>query len=228
MEKEKRLNPVNFDSYKPLRELVLEALREAILNGTLQPRERLMEIQLADELGVSRTPIREALRKLELEGFIIMVPRKGAYVADFSLRDLEDIFEVRKSLEGLAAELAAERVTEEELIKLEQLLKEKSKAIENNDMQKLLDVDTAFHEKLYEASRNERLRSMISNLREQIERFRIASLQYPGRMKRSLEEHYQILDAIQRRDGETANRLAHAHIENVETILLDKLRHSQD
>ncbi len=228
MEKEKRLNPVNFDSYKPLRELVLEALREAILNGTLQPRERLMEIQLADELGVSRTPIREALRKLELEGFIIMVPRKGAYVADFSLRDLEDIFEVRKSLEGLAAELAAERVTEEELVKLEQLLKEKSKAIENNDMQKLLDVDTAFHEKLYEASRNERLRSMISNLREQIERFRIASLQYPGRMKRSLEEHYQILDAIQRRDGETANRLAHAHIENVETILLDKLRHSQD
>ena len=228
MEKDRRLNPVNFDSYKPLRELVLEALREAILNGTLQPRERLMEIQLADELGVSRTPIREALRKLELEGFIVMVPRKGAYVADFSLRDLEDIFEVRKSLEGLAAELCAERVTEEELAEMERLLKEKSAAIENNDMQKLLDVDTAFHEKLYEASRNDRLRSMISNLREQIERFRIASLQYPGRMKRSLEEHYQILDAIQRRDGETANRLAHDHIENVETILLDRLRHAQD
>lgn len=228
MEKEKRLAPVNFDSYKPLRELVLEALREAILNGTLQPRERLMEIQLAEELGVSRTPIREALRKLELEGFIIMIPRKGAYVADFSLRDLEDTFEVRKSLEGLAAELCAERATEEEIVEMEQLLQQKAIAIENNDMAQLLEVDTAFHEILYRASRNERLRTIISNLREQIERFRIASLQYPGRMKRSLEEHRAILAAIRARDGKIANHLAQDHIENVEIILLEKLRHSHE
>ncbi len=95
---EKRLLPVNLDSYKPLRELVLEAIREAIINGTLKPRERLMEIQLAEELGVSRTPIREALRKLELEGFIVMVPRKGAYVADISFKDITDVFEVRAAL----------------------------------------------------------------------------------------------------------------------------------
>jgi DNA-binding GntR family transcriptional regulator len=228
LEKEKRLAPVNFDSYKPLRELVLEALREAILNGTLQPRERLMEIQLAEELGVSRTPIREALRKLELEGFIIMIPRKGAYVADFSLRDLEDTFEVRKSLEGLAAELCAERATEEEIVEMEQLLQQKAIAIENNDMAQLLEVDTAFHEILYRASRNERLRTIISNLREQIERFRIASLQYPGRMKRSLEEHRAILAAIRARDGKIANHLAQDHIENVEIILLEKLRHSHE
>ncbi len=228
MEKEKRLTPVNFDSYKPLRELVLEALREAILDGTLQPRERLMEIQLAEELGVSRTPIREALRKLELEGFIVMIPRKGAYVADFSLRDLEDTFEVRKSLEGLAAELCAERATEEEILEMDQLLQQKAIAIQNNDMPQLLKVDTAFHEILYQASRNKRLCNIISNLREQIERFRAASLQYPGRMKRSLEEHRAILAAIRARDGETANHLAQDHIENVEIILLEKLRHSSD
>jgi len=95
---QKRLQPVNLESYKPLRELVLEAIREAIINGTLKPRERLMEIQLAEELGVSRTPIREALRKLELEGFIVMVPRKGAYVADVSFKDIADVFEIRAAL----------------------------------------------------------------------------------------------------------------------------------
>jgi DNA-binding GntR family transcriptional regulator len=98
----KRLVPVNLDSYKPLRELVLDAIREAIINGNLKPRERLMEIQLAEELGVSRTPIREALRKLELEGFIVMIPRKGAYVADISFKDIADVFEIRAALEGLA------------------------------------------------------------------------------------------------------------------------------
>ncbi len=228
MEKERRLTPVNFDSYKPLRELVLEALREAILNGTLQPRERLMEIQLAEELGVSRTPIREALRKLEQEGFIIMIPRKGAYVSDFSLRDLEDTFEVRRSLEGLSAELCAERATEEEISEMERLLEQKALAISANDMEKLLEVDTAFHELLYQCSRNKRLINTLSILREQIERFRSASLQYPGRMTRSLEEHRAIFAAIRARDGETANLLAQDHIENVERMLLEKLRHSTD
>lgn len=226
MEKKTRLMPVNFDSYKPLRELVLEEMREAILNGVLQPRERLMEIQLAEELGVSRTPIREALRKLELEGFIVMIPRKGAYVADFSLRDLEDIFEVRKVLEGLAAELCTERATDEEIAEMKRLLRLKEESIANNDMKLLLEVDTKFHELLYQGSRNDHLKDIISNLREQIDRFRSASLQYPGRMKRSLEEHHAILNAIAARDGETANRLAKEHIENVEMILLQRMRES--
>ena len=82
---ERRLGPIKLDSYKPLREVVSETLRDAIVNGVLQPGERLMEIQLAEELGVSRTPVREAIRKLELEGFVVMVPRRGTYVADLSL-----------------------------------------------------------------------------------------------------------------------------------------------
>lgn len=220
----RRLSPVNLDSYKPLRELVLEAIREAIINGTLKPRERLMEIQLAEELGVSRTPVREALRKLELEGFIVMVPRKGAYVADLSFKDIADVFEIRAALEALAAGLAAERITDEELEEMERLLVEKAEAIAANDMEKLVAVDTRFHDTLYRASRNERLYNIISNLREQIQRFRTTSLAYPGRMKQSLEEHRGIVEALQARDVQLARNLAQEHIENAENSMLEAIK----
>lgn len=216
--------PVNLDSYKPLRELVLEAIREAIMNGSLQPRERLMEIQLAEELGVSRTPVREALRKLELEGFIVMVPRKGAYVSDLSLKDIADVFEIRAALEGLAGGLAADRITEDELEEMEHTLVEKANAIQNDDIDKLVEVDTKFHEALYKASRNERLFPIISNLREQIQRFRLNSLSVPGRKQESLEEHRNILEAIQARNVPLARQLAQEHIENAENVLIDSLK----
>lgn len=221
---ERRLRPVNLDSYKPLRELVLDAIREAIIGGTLKPRERLMEIQLAEELGVSRTPIREALRKLELEGFIVMVPRKGAYVADFSFKDIADIFEIRAALEGLAAALAAERITDEEMENMERLLAEKAEAIARNDIERIVEVDTKFHEAIYQASRNKRLWSIISNLREQIQRFRSTSLAYPGRSKQSLEEHRVIVEAIQARDVAQSRQVAQEHIENAENSMIDAIK----
>jgi DNA-binding GntR family transcriptional regulator len=221
---EKRLLPVNLDSYKPLRDLVLEAIREAIIEGVLKPRERLMEIQLAEELGVSRTPIREALRKLELEGFIVMVPRKGAYVADISVKDITDVFEIRAALEGLAAVLAAERITDEELEGMERLLVEKAEAISRKDMDKLVKVDTEFHETIYRASRNERLAVIINNLREQIQRYRATSLAFPGRMRQSLEEHRSIVEAIQSRDINLARQVAQEHIENAENSILEAIK----
>ena len=113
------VNGFKLQNYQPLRDVVFEHLRNSILNGELKPLERLMEVQLAEQLGVSRTPVREAIRKLELEGLVIMVARKGAYVADVSVKDILDVLEVRCVLEGLAASLAAERMTEEELEKLE-------------------------------------------------------------------------------------------------------------
>lgn len=221
---EKRLRPVNLDSYKPLRELVLDAIREAVISGALKPRERLMEIQLAEELGVSRTPIREALRKLELEGFIVMVPRKGAYVADFSFKDIADVYEIRAALEGLAAGLAAERITDEELENMERLLAEKAEAIVQRDMDKLVEVDTKFHEIIYQASRNKRLWAIISNLREQIQRCRTTSLAFPGRMQKSLEEHRNIVEAIQSRDPQLSRQLAQEHIENAENSMIESIK----
>lgn len=221
---EQRLMPVNLESYKPLRDLVLEALREAILNGTLKPRERLMEIQLAEELGVSRTPVREALRKLELEGFIVMVPRKGAYVADLSIKDIADVFEIRIALEGLAAALAAERITDEELEEMERHLVEKAEAINKRDMVKLVAIDTKFHEALYGASRNERLITIINNLREHIQRFRTSSLAMPGRMQQSMDEHRSIVEAIQSRNIALARQAAQEHIENAESCMIESLK----
>lgn len=220
----KRLLPVNLDSYKPLRELVLEAIREAIISGILKPRERLMEIQLAEELGVSRTPIREALRELELEGFIVMVPRKGAYVADMTFKDIADIFEIRAALEGLAAGLAAERITDEEMEDMERHLVEKADAIACGDMERLVEVDTSFHESIYQASRNDRLKGIINNLREQIQRFRATSLAYPGRMKQSLEEHRAIVEAIHARDVVLARQLTQEHIENAEQSMIESIK----
>lgn len=218
------LVPIKLDSYKPLRELVFEALREAIINGQLAPGERLMEIQLAEELGVSRTPVREAIRKLELEGLVLMVPRKGAYVATFSMRDVVEVFEIRGALEGLAAALAAERITEPELEELERHLVKSAEIIDHADLQGMVEVDTGFHQILYQASRNERLAQIINNLREQIHRFRQTSLSYPGRMKFALEEHREIVDAISARDSELARKLAQEHVENAENSMMQVIR----
>ena len=117
-----KLSPIKLDSYQPLREVVCETLRDAIRKGKLKPGERLMESQLAEDLGVSRTPVREAIRKLELEGYVIMMPRRGTYVANLSIRDVNEVFEIRTSLDSLASGLAAERITDEELERLQRLL----------------------------------------------------------------------------------------------------------
>lgn len=215
---------IRLDNYKPLRELVFEALREAILKGVLKPGERLMEIQLAEEMGVSRTPVREAIRKLELEGLVAMVPRKGAYVASLSMKDIIEVFEIRGALEGLAAELAAERITDEELEELERYLVRITESIESGDLALVVAIDTDFHSQLYKASRNERLAQIINNLREQIQRFRTTSLSLPGRMQAALEEHKKIVDAISTRDGALARRLAEEHIENAENSLMEAIR----
>lgn len=217
-----KLIPIKLDNYKPLREMVFESLREAIIHGRLKPGERLMEIQLAEEMGVSRTPVREAIRKLELEGFVVMVPRKGAYVAGISVKDIVDVFEVRAALEGLAAGLAAERITEEELEELERTLV-KSSVGSGDDINKIIEGDSSFHEIIYKASRNQRLVQIITHLKEQIHRFRMTSLSQPGRTKLAMDEHKKIVEAISDRNVELAQKLASEHVENAEQSLLNAL-----
>ena len=199
------LQPIKLDSYKPLRELVCENIRQAIIDGTFSPGERLMEIQLADEMGVSRTPVREAIRKLELEGFVVMIPRRGTYVADISIKDITEIYEIRISLDILAAGLAA------------------GQHIANNDMDKIVEVDTAFHDMLYTASRNERLRSIINNLREQMTTIRGRSMSYPGRLVETMDEHRNLVEAIAAHDVERAQYAARIHLENAEHTLMRSL-----
>ncbi len=224
----KKMFDIKLENYKPLREIVFEALREGIISGELKPGERLMEVQLAEEMGVSRTPVREALRKLELEGFVVMVPRKGVYVAGISTKDISEVFEIRSALEALAASLAAERITDDEIEELERLLLKINECIKNHDLDGLVSVDTAFHDIVYKASRNERLVQIVSNLREQIQRFRKTSLSSPGRIRHTVEEHKKIVDAIASRDAALAHELAQEHVENAENQILEAVRCKQN
>ncbi len=218
--RKERLAPIRLDAYRPLRDLVAETLRQAIQEGKLEPGTRLMEIQLAEELGVSRTPIREAIRELEADGFVVMIPRRGTYVADISLKDIAQVFEIRTALEELAAGLAAERITESELEELERILLEISDHIEKQDIDKIIEADVRFHQVLYEASRNTRLEEIIHNLREQVLRFRSVSLKYPGRLEETWQEHRDLVEAIAEHNAARAMKIATKHMENSERTLL--------
>lgn len=225
---QRKLLPIKLDTYKPLREVVSETLREAIVEGVLKPGERLMEIQIAEELGVSRTPVREAIRKLELEGFVVMIPRRGAYVADLTLKDITDVFEIRTALDVLAAGLAAERITDDELEQLERMIVEICGYIDEGNMDKIVEADSMYHDLLYKASRNDRLVGIINNLREQLTRFRSISMHYPGRLKNTWEEHRRLLEAIAQRNVKLARQIAREHLENAEhTLILDIQRRSR-
>lgn len=223
-------NPIltlKLDNYKPLRELVFESLREAIISGRLHPGQHLMEIQLAEELGVSRTPVREAIRKLELEGLVVMIPRKGAYVAGLSIKDIADVFEIRRALEGLAARLAAERCTDEELEEMERILMKTAELVEEGRVEEIIEWDTRFHEALVKAAHNPRLSQLVANLREQVQRFRNSSLRHPGRLKVALEEHRQIVEAIAERDPDLAQNRAYEHIESAENSLMEVISQNE-
>ena len=221
--KERKLLPIVLDGYKPLRDVVFETLRDAIITQVLKPGERLMEIQLADEMGVSRTPVREAIRKLELEGLVVMVPRKGAYVAGVSMKDIHEVYEVRAALEMLAVSLAAERITDEELDALErQVLRESEEEAKDNEntLDNIVYIDTTFHDIIYQAAHNQRLVQFLNILQEQLQRFRAASLSRPGRSKTALEEHKQIIEALAERNGDLAAKLAKEHIDNAESAMI--------
>ena len=153
--------------YLPLRDVVFRPLRQAILRGELKPGERLMEIRLANQLGVSRTPIREAIRMLELDGLVIMVPRKGAQVAQITEKDLNDVLEVRLGLEELEVKLACLRITErclQQLFQASRCCEQMLETTETDDLQKLAQADEAFHDVNNQASPNERLIQQQTNL----------------------------------------------------------------
>ena len=223
---EPRLEPINLDTYQPLREVICESLRNAIKNGKLKPGERLMEVQLAEELGISRTPVREAIRKLEQEGYVIMLPRRGTYVSSVSVHDVQEIFEIRTALESLSTGLAARRIENEELEQLQKLLAEIEGYIDKHDIDNIVKTDIEFHDLLYKVSRNERLSGIISNLKEQLSRFRTLSMSYPGRLKETLEEHREMVEAIASGDVEAAREAAERHMVRAEETLLKAMRNS--
>ncbi|MEN8905776.1 MAG: GntR family transcriptional regulator [Clostridiales bacterium] len=207
-----KLSKINLNDYKPLREVIFNSLREAIIIGELKPGERLMEVQLAEKMGVSRTPVREAIRKLELEGFVDMVPRKGAQVANLSIKDIMDVLEIRASLDSLAAKLAADKITHDELKELKNVYDQFVNYVEKENINGSVKKDVEFHEIIYKASRNEKLIQILNNLREQVQRFRIIYIKDTSSHKDLIEEHFEIYDALCKKDSFKAVKIAKEHI----------------
>ena len=217
---------MNIDEYLPLRDVVFQTLRKAIITGKLSPGERLMEISLAKELGVSRTPVREAIRKLELEGLVVMVPRKGARVAGITEDNLQDVMEVRSALEEFAVILACRRIDEEgkaAMIKAHEDFKE---AVDSNaDMQELIKRDEEFHDSIFFATKNSHLFHLINSLRDQFYRYRMAYVKGTDIRDHLVTEHEALMNAIFHQDEEMAKGVMNSHIINQkESILHDICR----
>lgn len=209
--------------FLPLRDVVFNTLRQAILRGELKPGERLMEIRLANQLGVSRTPIREAIRMLELEGLVIMIPRKGAQVAQITEKDLNDVLEVRLGLEELAARFACERIGSESLGELYQASRRFEKLLETDDLQALAKADVEFHDIIYQATDNARLVQLLNNLREQMYRYRIEYLKDVKSRRSLVEEHDALWQALKDRNLEQAQLIIREHIERQQKSIIHSM-----
>jgi DNA-binding GntR family transcriptional regulator len=199
------------DKYS-LRGRVFNKLREDILSGQYHENEELRENTIGQELGVSRTPVREALRQLELEGLVTMVPNKGAYVTGITSKDIHDIYIIRSYLEGLCARWACENITEVQIEALEEVLYLSDFHARRSHHEQLVELDNKFHDLIYKASGSKILDHVLSDFHRYVERIRKITLAVPDRASKSSQEHAAILDAIRKRDGNLAEELAHEHI----------------
>lgn len=218
---------VNMNEYLPLRDVVFNTLRKAILRGELKPGERLMEIQLANKLGVSRTPIREAIRKLELEGLVLMIPRKGAEVAQITEKNMQDVLEVRKALEELSVQLACERITPAQVEEMKMAAEDFRKVLKSGDVTKIAEADVKFHDIIFAATNNQRLITLLNNLREQMYRFRVEYLKQKECYPQLLEEHDKLIALISGGEVEEACELMGCHIDNQASTVSDVIRRDQ-
>ncbi len=214
------------DAYLPLRDVVFKKLRQEILLGDLAPGDRLMELHLAQRLGVSRTPIREAIRKLELEGLVTMLPRRGAEVAQISEKDLRDVLQVRTSLEQLAVRLACERMDEETLAQLKQACVHFAEVTRRKDMTAITRADVELHDVIIRSTGNRKLEQMISNLSEQMYRYRFEYIKDATYHTLLIEEHGRIYQSIADRDAARAEKEIAVHIENQCQTIMDHLKFS--
>ena len=210
------------NDYELLSKKVYRILKARIIKGDLKPGKKILEVNIAEQLGVSRTPVREALRELAAEGFVKMEPNLGMIVIDFSLEELKEVLQIRRVLEGLATSMAAEKISKEETKKLEKITKKMSICISKNDVVAYSKLNAQFHNLILMACGNKRLMKICNNLSSSDHRFRIRSLRdNPERLKYSLQEHQEIMEALNRRNSEQADKLSQKHINNVLKNILE-------
>lgn len=207
-----------------LRSRVFNVLENAILEGEYKAGDSLCEIKISQELGVSRTPVRESIMQLEHEGLVKNIPNKGAVVVGISKKDIEDIYAIRVRIEGLAARLSAENIDEEELRALEKIVDLQEFYLEKLDIEQIWKLDSDFHKIIYDSSRSKPLCTTLSSYHNYIKRARDVSVKAQGRAEKSVAEHRAILEAICKHNGELAEKLTAEHIYNAKENLLRNVK----
>lgn len=210
----------SMEKHLTLREKILETIRDAIMTGALKPGEKVAEPDLAERFGISRTPIREAFRQLESEGYLTVIPRKGAVVTAFSPRDVEEFYAIKSILEGYAARRACEKLSVKDIEKLRTINDRLRHMADDGDVKHFFRIHNDFHELFLKAADNDKLYVLVTNLVRKFERLRYASLSLPGRMKISVEEHDKIIEAFLKRDADKAETLVRKNAEYGGKVLM--------
>jgi len=211
----------DLENHQTLREKIVDTIREAIVNGVLGPDTKISEPELAERFGISRTPIREALRQLESEGFITVVPRKGAVVSRLSKKDVEDFYELKGILEGYAARRSVERITEDDIAHMEQLNQELEIKSKKGDLRRAYQLHNEFHDIFLRLGGNDKLYRIVQGLVKQFQRFRM-SLSVPGKIEGSIQQHREIIEAFRNREEERVEKLVRDNALYGMTVLLSE------
>jgi len=219
---------IKIDEPKLLSEDIAESIKTAIIKGKFKPGQKISEGELAESMGISRTPLREAFRKLENEGFIKIIPRKGAVVVDIDAEEAINLYEIKSTLEGLAARLAAANMKEKDIGKLERVNEELKELIDKNDLESFYRMHTRFHEGFVKLCGNKRLIQMISNLNDHFNRFGIISLTLPGQFEKAIEQHEEIIKAYKSGDPNLVEKRVKTNVMTGGRVLVDHLTRIQE
>lgn len=210
------------ERHPTLREKILENIRDAIISGSITSGSRVSEPELAERFGISRTPIREAFRQLESEGYLKVIPRKGAVVSAYTQRDVEEFYAIKSILEGYAAKLACIKLGKKEIDRLQGINDRLAELSEQDDIKQFFKVHNDFHDLFIKAADNDKLREMINLLVTRFQRLRLMSLSQPGRMAVSVQEHNKIIAAFREHDCDAAELLVRKNAEYGGKVLLDE------
>ena len=207
-------NILKIEGYELLNQKVHRVLKTAIMKGFLEPGTKLLESKIAEEMHVSRTPVREAMQKLAAEGFVKTTPNQTMVVTEVSLEDVKEVLQIRGVLEGLAASIAAKKINRQEIVELENIVAQMSLHVTKENLSSYCKVDDEFHDLILNICGNKWIIQIRDNLGSFIYRFRIKSLSVPGRLKCSLEEHRKIMESLKKYDSAEADKLSQIHMEN--------------
>jgi len=214
---------LKLEGYDLLSKKVYRILKKEIIKGSFKPGDKVLEGKIAEQMGISRTPVREAIRGLAAEGFVVLSPNQGVVVRSVSAENIREVLQIHSALEGLAARLSCEVINEEELKELENYVKKMEKLANKKDSSGYSEIDLKFHELIVNNCGNKRLIEMRKNISDQAQRYRIGSLSIPRRLKESLKEHQKILKAFKTKDPKKADSTSQKHIQNALKNILNKV-----